>query len=234
MKAPAGSAARSYRVVALGDSAPAGFSCDCSSFVRLYALHILQDTGVAATATNDAEPSALSGDDLAQLQGSSDVARAVARADFVVVNVGANDFAQDRVGYEQGACGGADHLGCFRPQLPRMHDNLVGILQRVRSLVGARPVALRVVDYWNVFEDGDVGRANGDAFVRDSDRLTRLVDDQICAAAHSQGAVCVRTYAAFKGGDRGDRDATALLASDGDHPNAAGHRLITRLVAAAG
>jgi len=102
-----------------------------------------------------------SGGVLAQLQASSDVAGAVARADFVVVNVGANDFAQDPGGYEQGACAGADHLGRFRPQLPQMHDNVVHVLQRIRSLVGARPVAIRVVDYGNVLEDGDVGRANG-------------------------------------------------------------------------
>jgi lysophospholipase L1-like esterase len=36
----------------------------------------------------------------------------------------------------------------------------------------------------------------------------------------------VDIYAPFEGA--GDRNPTALLADDGDHPNAAGHRLIAK------
>lgn len=222
-----------YRVVGLGDSVPSGYNCDCANYVSLYAAQVERDTGVRTTASDDAVDGAASADVLHQLQPGTPVADSVARADFVVLNVGANDFAEDRADYDAGRCGGADHLDCFRPQLSEMRASLSRIVQRIGSLTHGRPVAIRVVDYWNVFEDGGVGRSNGAAFVRDTDRLTRLVDDQICAAARDNQAVCVRTYAAFKGAS-GDRDATPLLASDGDHPNAQGHRLLARLVAGTG
>jgi len=222
-----------YRVVGLGDSVPSGYHCDCANYVSLYAAQVEHDTGVRTTASDDAVDGAVSADVLHQLQPGTPVAGSVAQADFVVLNVGANDFAEDRADYDAGRCGGADHLDCFRPQLSEMRACLSRIVQRIRSLTHGRPVAIRVVDYWNVFEDGGVGRSNGAAFVRDTDRLTRLVDDQICAAARNNRAVCVRTYAGFKGVS-GDCDATPLLASDGDHPNAQGHRLLARLVAGTG
>ena len=40
-------------------------------------------------------------------------------------------------------------------------------------------------------------------------------------------------YAAFKG-EHAERDPTNLLAADGDHPNAAGHRLIAQALLSAG
>ena len=48
------------------------------------------------------------------------------------------------------------------------------------------------------------------------------------AAAH-QDAVYVDTRAPFKGDD-GTKDCTELLASDGDHPNRAGHRTIATAI----
>ena len=58
-----------------------------------------------------------------------------------------------------------------------------------------------------------------------------LINARIEAAARSHGAVPVDLYAPFKGA--GDVDPTPLLADDGDHPDAAGHALIARVLLAA-
>jgi lysophospholipase L1-like esterase len=82
-----------------------------------------------------------------------------------------------------------------------------------------------VTNYWNVFEDGDVGTAeNGGSFQSWSDLLTRAANAQICEAARRGGATCVDLYSPFKGD--GSKNPTSRLAADGDHPNAAGHQLI--------
>jgi lysophospholipase L1-like esterase len=89
-----------------------------------------------------------------------------------------------------------------------------------------------VTDYWNVFEDGDVGRDDrGAAYLAWSDRLTRAFNAALCPRVAAAGATCLDLYAPFKGAD-GRGDPTGLLAGDGDHPNAAGHALIARLMLA--
>ena len=87
------------------------------------------------------------------------------------------------------------------------------------------PATILWASYWNVFEDGDVGRAkNGESYQSWSDRLTRATNAQICDAAQRAGATCVDLYSPFKGD--GSKDPTSWVAADGDHPNSAGHQLI--------
>jgi len=88
-----------------------------------------------------------------------------------------------------------------------------------------------VTGYWNVFLDGAVGRARGAAYVTGSDALTRAVNAGIAAAAERTGATYVDVYRPFKGD--GDVDCTPLLAADGDHPDARGHRVIAEALLAA-
>jgi lysophospholipase L1-like esterase len=66
-----------------------------------------------------------------------------------------------------------------------------------------------------------------------TDRLTRAANDQIATAARAEGAGYVDLYTAFKG-ERAERNPTTLLATDGDHPNAAGHRVIAAALLSAG
>jgi len=101
-----------------------------------------------------------------------------------------------------------------------------------RAVNPAHPPTVLVTDYWNVFQDGDVGTAeNGAGFQSWSDLLTRAQSAQICQGAQSADATCVSLYAPFKGS--GSINPTSLLAADGDHPNAAGHQLIASTLLAA-
>ena len=87
-------------------------------------------------------------------------------------------------------------------------------------------VAVPVVGYWNIAQDGSVGRAAyGVEGMAKADRATTLANSALLAAATAAGALYVPTFAAFRG-VLGDQDATPLLADDGDHPNAAGHARI--------
>jgi lysophospholipase L1-like esterase len=158
----------------------------------------------------------------------------VAHADLVTVTIGANDFAMAQSDYFAGTCGGGDGLDCFRTTLPSLHANLTTVLDRIRTLAAGHPVGVRVTNYWNVFEDGEVAQQrHGDAFVDDSDQLTQEANAVICDAAGRAGAVCIDIDTAFKRASPGG-DPTGLLAPDGDHPNQAGHELIAATVAAAG
>jgi lysophospholipase L1-like esterase len=201
--------------------------------VQLYGDRVASATGLPARIENFAVGGLDSSGLLRQLQGGL-VAAEVARADLVTVTIGANDFGPAQAQYFAGTCGGLDGLDCFRSAMPAMEQNLSASLARIHALVGTRSVGVRVTNYWNVFEDGEVAISlHGDAFVRDSDRLTREVNAEICQIARANGDSCIDIYIAFKA-KRSIQDLTALLAPDGDHPSEQGHELIAAQLAIAG
>jgi lysophospholipase L1-like esterase len=94
-------------------------------------------------------------------------------------------------------------------------------------------VQIVLLDYWNVTIDGAVAAHQLDTSERaEADRATRATNDAVAAAAAATHVRYVDTYAAFKGDD-GRKDPTALLASDGDHPDQAGHEVIAQALIAA-
>jgi hypothetical protein len=64
------------------------------------------------------------------------------------------------------------------------------------------------------------------------DAVTAEVNRRVSAAAAAHGATYVDLVTPFRGPD-GSKDATPLLAPDGDHPDAAGHAVIAEALAAA-
>lgn len=199
-------------LVALGDSVPAGTACACLPF-PVRAARALGPTAVARDL-------ARAGEDtpglIAQLDepGTTAVLR---RARAVTVTIGANDFDEDSA--DDDRCG--DPSACWADELAALRTSVPELLSRLDRLV--RPgVPVVVTGYWNVFRDGAVAAARGAAYVRSSAALTDVVNDVLAGAAHEAGAAYVDLAGPFSRSG----DVTALLADDGDHPNARGHRLI--------
>jgi lysophospholipase L1-like esterase len=108
------------------------------------------------------------------------------------------------------------------------------VAQRIRVLRQGRPTAILVSGYWNVYEDGTVAdRDYGRGEQAASDRLTDAVNQVIRTQAVAEGMTYVDLAEPFKG-PSGTGDPSDLLADDGDHPNAAGHRRIASALLAAG
>ncbi len=149
---------------------------------------------------------------------------ALQRADTVVIMVGANDFLQPLVDDLDGRCSRAD---CYTLTEQSVAANVVETVQQIRE-IHPTPVSVIVVGYWNVAEDGSVGRAayGVDGMAR-ADRATAYANTALQQAAADTGAHYVATFEAFRGPD-GGLDPTPLLAADGDHPNAAGHDRIAQ------
>lgn len=208
-------------VVVLGDSVPAGTGCGCDAFGPLLARRIGAARGVRQHA-QDGQTAAELADDLSR--GGS-LASDLRAASVVTVTVGANDFDSSLA--DDADCRDSS---CFGPDLTRLRATLHTLLGRLRALTPPRARVL-VTGYWNVFLDGAVAREHGPGYVATSDSLTRLVNSEIATAAGAAGATYVDLYRPFKGD--GDVDDTPLLAPDGDHPSAAGHALIARLLAQA-
>ncbi|WP_345502060.1 SGNH/GDSL hydrolase family protein [Pedococcus ginsenosidimutans] len=213
-------------VVGLGDSVTSGYACGCTDFVRLYA------TMLGARAGHPVRPvnlgvSGLTTTTLGTQLSAPQTTAALSQADVVVVTIGANDLSPLVSQWQHGGCG----TTCMQKASRDAGAGVAAALARVRATTPAHARIL-VTTYWNVFEDGDVADADfGPGFAQWSDAVTRSANAAIRAAATADGDQVVDLYAPFEGD--GDRNPTDLLADDGDHPNAAGHRLIARTLLAA-
>ena len=210
------------RLVALGDSVPAGTACGCIPFVGL--LDRPTQGALPARSTSNLAVPGLTSDGLLEQLADPAVSAEVGTADEVVLQIGANDFASAAVGTT--ACAQPLTAGCYGSGLHGLQATLGMVLSRVHALSRARVVLL---DYWAVFQDGDVARQHGSAYVQRSDALTVAVNQVIARCAAEGGGAFVDLYQPF----RQDGDDTGLLAADGDHPNAAGHVLIATVLQAA-
>ncbi|PRZ43993.1 lysophospholipase L1-like esterase [Antricoccus suffuscus] len=217
-------------VLGLGDSVTAGTACNCEDFITRFADAISTSSGHRSVGINLGVPGSTSADLESDLDNSDKVRNDVREAGTVIITIGANDLNTDLQDEQAGAC----DESCYGPDIAEVRTRVGHILQQIRALRGGQPTKVFVTNYWNVFADGDVAIADsGQQQLAWSDAVTRQANTALCSAADLAGAVCVDLYSAFKG--TGEKDPTRLLASDGDHPNAAGSKMITAaLLAAAG
>jgi lysophospholipase L1-like esterase len=218
------------RIVALGDSVTSGYNCHCAAFPAEYAALLANRDSIHAQATNLGVNGLTSAGLLAQLSGGSAAdARTqavVAAAAIVVVTIGANDFSDEHHPITAGTCAGAKHTACTRDELTTMSQTVSRIVDQIRTLRDGTPTTIMLTGYWNVFEDGDVAdKAFPDDGVAASIALTKEANAAIRADALAENAIYVDLWPVFEGANS-DKDPTGLLASDGNHPNAAGHAAI--------
>jgi lysophospholipase L1-like esterase len=220
-------ASRAPHVVVLGDSVPAGDGCSCTPYATLLGQSLSQLDGQPVTVSNAGVGGLTTAGLLAQLN-DADLVRQLSTATVVAVTIGANDFDESLAG--QSSCAAGAAAPCYEAAataLPGLMDQVLG---RVNALVPAGTTVF-VTGYWNVFQDGAVGQAQGAMYVSTADALTRSVNGVISAAAAANGDVYVDEYTPFHATTAAN--LTALLAADGDHPSASGHQLIADLLLSA-
>ncbi|QDP95727.1 SGNH/GDSL hydrolase family protein [Microlunatus elymi] len=214
-------------VVVLGDSVPAADLCGCQGFSELTAARLQQATGREVILHNDAVDGWTSQQVLADAQSGTSHDDLAAGADLVIIEAGANDLPLGRLNEPQ--CQPAAGSDCFAPTLRQVGDQLTATVREVRAVDPVPDVEIVLMGYWNVSVDGAVGQARGAAYVAASDEVTQDFNAMVIDVSRRTGATYVDAYAALKGGD-GQRDPTAYLIADGDHPNAAGNRRLAQYV----
>jgi lysophospholipase L1-like esterase len=207
-------------VVGLGDSVMSGTNCNCSGIVAEYAQALAQRDGIKVTGNNLGVPGDTTVNLLDHLQHDAAFRTAVQNADIVLVTIGANDLAPQWQQWQSSSCDDT----CYDPAVDAMSARLNQILTLIKSLRSGPPATILVTNYWNVFTDGAVARASGgQAQIDWSQDITLAANSGICSTATGDGATCVDLYKPIQ-----DGDPTDVLATDGDHPNAAGVAVIVQ------
>jgi acyl-CoA thioesterase-1 len=206
-----------WPVVALGDSVPQGAACDCTPYPQLSAADLSVPGVREITADNLAVGGYTTQDVVRQVTQDIQVIDSVKRSDAIEVEIGAND-----VGHSA-RCGNT--VNCYATEIPQVEKNLRTIVQRVREVTAGHPVLITLLDYWSVWLGGQYAREQGQAYVDAAAAVTNDVNTAIKTVAAETGSAYVDLRAAFKGPDY-SYDETHYLATDGDHPNAAGHQQI--------
>jgi lysophospholipase L1-like esterase len=209
---------RTWSIVALGDSVPSGYSCECTPYPQLSATGLAATTGQTVTATNDAVAGYTTANVLHQLSSNDAVIDQVRKADAVEIEIGAND-----VPYNANSCGTS--VECYAPLVGPAEKNVAAIVSRVHALVAGHNVLVVLLDYWSIWLGGTYARDKGDAYVDAAREMTARVDAAIKSTAQQSDSAYVSVRRAFKGPSFGYIESH-YLASDGDHPNATGHRAI--------
>ena len=211
---------RPITVVGIGDSVTAGRTCNCKTFVELYATGLAFERHLRTSSVNLGVGGWTSSQLLRSLTTPGAFRDRVAKSDILLVTIGANDLVPLELG-QSSDCTST----CYSALVESVGHNVELVVAAARAAQPDHPPTILVTNYWNVFQDGDVGTAkNGRSFQSWSDMLTRAANAQICDAARRAGATCVDLYKPFKGD--GSKNPTSQLAADGDHPNHAGHQLI--------
>ncbi|GAA2829465.1 SGNH/GDSL hydrolase family protein [Kribbella solani] len=212
-------------VVALGDSVTSGTNCNCSGFPQMYADALQAKRGKPVHVDNLGVGGLDSTGLLQSLnQDDSTAEVATARASVVLLTIGANDFGDHHDDVTSGQC----TSDCVADEFEQLTVNLGKILNRIHVLRDHLPTTILMTGYWNVFKDGAVAQQQYPASGRvASDQLTVRTNSAIAAAAHADDATYVDIYSPF---EDDATNITALLAPDGDHPNAAGHALIAQIL----
>ncbi|PWU24783.1 MAG: hypothetical protein C5B48_04635 [Candidatus Rokuibacteriota bacterium] len=209
---------RTWSIVALGDSVPSGYNCNCTPFPQLSAQGLTTSTGQTVTATNDAVAGYTTTNVLDQLKSDSAVIDQVSKADAVEINIGAND-----VPYNGQKCGTS--VDCYAPLVAPTQKNLASIVSRVHDLTSGHKVLVVLLDYWSIWLGGTYARKQGHDYVSAARQMTAEVDSAIKTTASKSGSAYVSERGAFKGPSFGYIESH-YLATDGEHPNAKGHHAI--------
>ncbi len=205
-----------------------------------YEADLQSDNGVTVTLYNLAQNGWHSGNLLNALQTKATFQTAVAEANVITWNIGTGDLNSARDIYKNGKCGAKGHKDnqdCLKNMVTTFEANWNGIVNQILARRSLTNTAIRTMDIlypWvaadqasNTTPDSEeTGPARGNDFAVLNYYLSQM-NAYIALTSFNSGIPVAAVHVAFNGSS-GTEDPVAkgYIASDGLHPNDAGHAVI--------
>ncbi|HEY0099734.1 MAG TPA: DUF4214 domain-containing protein [Pyrinomonadaceae bacterium] len=220
---PAAAQGQTWQYTALGDSLGAGLYDSQGGYVPRFRNYVQADTGVNVILNNRSVSGWKATDLLHALRTDESLRTQIANSQIVTWNIGANDFQDALLRYQNGTCGGADNQNCIRAAVAKLKVDWNAIVAQILSLRSPSNTILRTMDNYNPAVD--LARAFGVLHVIKP--YLEEVNRFIFLSAINNRIGCARVYQAFNGVN-GEADAgrRGYMSSDGIHPNELGHDII--------
>lgn len=237
-------AQQGWQYTALGDSFATGYLAQ-SGYVPRYQGFLEADNAVNVVLYNLGQNGWHSGNLLSALQGNATFQSAVQQSNVVTWDIGTNDFRTARDTYKRAKCGGKDNQDCLRTAVSNFSTNWDGI---VNEILSRRPIATTIVRTMDLFDPWvaidqrsntiadikETGPAKGNDFAVLEYYLDQM-NARIALTTANAMIPLAQVHAAFNGSTyTEDPVAKGWIASDGIHPNDAGHEVIAELFRALG
>ncbi|MCL5114051.1 MAG: SGNH/GDSL hydrolase family protein [Patescibacteria group bacterium] len=162
----------------------------------------------------------------------------IAAARIITLEIGYNDFFQNRTKYQNGSCGGTDNQDCLRSMVTIFNNNWDAIVGQIKLLTAnnTNNVAIRAFDiYYSVAGVDQLQSApyNGQFYVLNP-YLTQM-NTHIAQSASQNGFLFAKVHSAYNGSSGAeDPIAKGYILPDAIHPTDLGHTVIASLLKSIG
>lgn len=230
----------SWQYTALGDSLGTGFLAQ-QGYVPRFDGYLQADNAMSVVLVNLSQNGWTSGNLLNALRTNATFQTAVSNASVLTWDVGTNDFKNARARYKTSKCGGRDNQDCLRSAVATFNSNWDGIVTEVLNRRTTANTIIRTIDLYDPWVAADLksnttadAKESGPARGTDFQVLGNYLDQinsHIALSAANNAIGLTPVHEAFNG-STGTEDPVAkgYIASDGLHPNDAGHEVIAGLL----
>jgi len=223
-------AAGSITIAALGDSITVTGASNSNGWLNQYKTDINNNLQTSAQIIDLGTVGITSQQLLDSVTNNQVYRQQIANAQIITLEIGYNDFFQNRGLYQFGTCGGSDNQDCLRSMVTNFDNNWNSIVSQIKSLTAnnSQNVAFRVFDiYYSVTVADQLPSApyNGQFYVLNP--YLNQMNSHIAQSA-SQNSFLLGTVHQAYNGTSGAEDPVAkgYILPDAIHPTDLGHTII--------
>lgn len=237
------SSEQATRLVVLGDSIALGETCSgCTTYPEQVAAAMGKALGVDVEIENLSVPGAEVADLMKLVRNDSTVRNSIADADAILVTIGWNDLAFNRL---DDPCGVAPHYPkiewgsithtCVDAATTEYRRDLDSVLGEIDALRSARPTMLRITTVYNAVIGDKVDPTwNSPAAIEPSTYAVEQMVRTQCEIVEEHDGACADTYHALNGRDGSDSAQPFLNPADATHLAQPGEDAFARAIATLG
>ncbi len=230
-------AAGTITVASLGDSITNIGATTSTGWLNQYKTDVANRLASSVQVVNLATNGITSQQLLDSVTNDTNYRSQISTAQIVTLEIGYNDFLQNRGKYQDGSCGGVDNQDCLRSMATNFNNNWDSLISQIKSLTANNSsVALRSFDIYYSVAGVDQSQSppyNGQFSVLNP-YLTQM-NTHIAQSSSQNGFLMGSVHTAYNGASGAeDPFSKGYILPDGIHPTDLGHTAIANIMIALG